>query len=311
MKYSVLLSAIALFGVGLVATTQFAKAKSALPAISSPEQISPASGSESPRRLTISVTVAEPEDLKVKQGDRVEANQLVADRGRERRRLESQQAQLKLTLQRLQTASISAPQPLAQVPPMAALPPAAYLEEQASIERAKVSVAQAELTVAQKHQELDYLRSLENLDPIVMEHEQAQLAELQQTHTAAVRDYQLAEGRLSKAQSDTAYRDYQSSLDVAERVERANQSASNYQQQWADYEQHLRDRDFQVAQTQLRLDEVDNAVSNLAVVRSPYAGRIRRIKWLGQDSSGQLSAEITLLIYTGAGPGATLPEQQP
>ncbi|CAN5729396.1 hypothetical protein BH23CYA1_BH23CYA1_00890 [soil metagenome] len=197
MKYSVLLSAIALFGVGLVATTQFAKAKSALPAISSPEQISPASGSESPRRLTISVTVAEPEDLKVKQGDRVEANQLVADRGRERRRLESQQAQLKLTLQRLQTASISAPQPLAQVPPMAALPPAAYLEEQASIERAKVSVAQAELTVAQKHQELDYLRSLENLDPIVMEHEQAQLAELQQTHTAAVRDYQLAEGRLA------------------------------------------------------------------------------------------------------------------
>lgn len=192
MKYPVLLSAIALFGVGLVAMTRFATAKSALPVISPPEQISPASSGESPRRLTISVTVSEPEDLEVKQGDRVEAGQLVADRGRERRRLESQQAQLKLTLQRLQVASISTPQPPAPVPPMAALPPAGYLEEQASIERAKVSVAQAERTVTQKQQEMDYLRSLENLDPLVLEHEQAQLTELQQSHTAAVRDYQLA-----------------------------------------------------------------------------------------------------------------------
>ncbi len=166
---------------------------------------------------------------------------------------------------------------------MAALPPAAYLEEQASIERAKVSVTQAELTVAQKHQELDYLRALGNLDPLVLEHEQAQLAELQQNHTAAVRDYQLAEGRLAKAQSDTAYREYQNSLDTAERVERANQAASDYQQQWADYEQQLRDRDFQVAQTQLRLDEVENTISNLAVVRSLYAGRIRKIKWVEQN----------------------------
>ncbi|MGP1387811.1 MAG: hypothetical protein ACTS2F_30015 [Thainema sp.] len=42
------------------------------------------------------VSVADPEDLTVKMGDRVEAGQLIADRSRERQRLEAQQQQLSL-----------------------------------------------------------------------------------------------------------------------------------------------------------------------------------------------------------------------
>ena len=51
------------------------------------------------------------------------------------------------------------------------------------------------------------------------------------------------------------------------------------------------------------MDEVENAIANLAVVRSPYAGRIRRIKWLGQDASGMLNAEITLMVRSSADSG--------
>lgn len=308
MKFDGLIPyALALVAVGGVALAQQPS--------SPPEQIVVPESDSSPRRLTISVSLADPADLKVKEGDRVEVGQMVADRGRERRRLEAQLAQFKLTLQRLQTATISAPQPPAQVPPMAALPPAAYLEEQANVERVKVTVTQAEWAMQQKQQELEYLELLESLDPIVLEHEQVKLTELQQAHTAAVRDYQLAEGRLGKAQGETAYREYQNSLAAAERIERANQTASDYQRQCAEYEQRLRDRDFQVEQTQLKLDEVTNAIATLAVVRSPYAGRIRRVKWLGQNSDGSLGVELTLLVRSGAGPsaatGATLPEQQP
>jgi ABC-type uncharacterized transport system auxiliary subunit len=36
--------------------------------------------STSPRRLTIKVSVAEPSDLKVKEGDRIKTGQLIADR---------------------------------------------------------------------------------------------------------------------------------------------------------------------------------------------------------------------------------------
>ena len=57
---------------------------------------------EAPRRLTINVSVTDPDDLKVAEGDRISVGQLIADRGRERQRLEAQARQLDLTLQRLE-----------------------------------------------------------------------------------------------------------------------------------------------------------------------------------------------------------------
>ena len=159
---------------------------------------------------------------------------------------------------------------------------------------------QAEALIEAKHQELDYLAQLPNLDPLVLEHEQAKLAELQRNHTAAVRDYQLALGKRSSAE-------YEHSRAVAIDASGRNRDMLSYQSQWADFEQRLRDRDFQLAQTQLRVDEVENEIATLSVVRSPYAGRIRRIKWLGQGADGMLSAEISLMVRTGA--GAAVPGQ--
>ena len=175
-----------------------------------------------------------------------------------------------------------------------------YLEQDAAIARAKADVDQAEALITAKHQEVDYLTQLSNLDPLVMEHEQAKLAELQRNHTAVVRDYQLALGKRSSAEYDHSRA---MAIDASSR----NRDQLSYQQQWAQYEQRLRDRDYQLSQTQLRWDEIQNAIANLAVVRSPYAGRIRRIKWLGQDASGLLSAEITLMVRASA--GATVPGQ--
>ena len=111
---------------------------------SPPKQQSQTTTSSSPRRLTINVSVAEPEDLKANEGDRVTVGQLLADRSRERQRLEAQAQQLELTLQRLEIATIKPPQPPAPVPAVAALPDTSYLEEKATIERSKVTVDQAE-----------------------------------------------------------------------------------------------------------------------------------------------------------------------
>ncbi len=115
-----------------------------------------------------------------------------------------------------------------------------------------------------------------------------------------MREYQFALGQRATAE-------YEHSVTLAADVSSRGHAMLSYQQQWANYEQQLRDRDYQVAQTRLKLDDVENAIANLAVVRSPYAGRIRRIKWLGQDASGMLSAEITLMVRTSA--GATVPGQ--
>ena len=283
---------VAAFVVGGVAIAQ---QPNFITSTSPPEQST--QPNEAPRRLTISVAVTDPNDLKVTEGDRISVGQLIADRTRDRNRLEAQARQLDLTLQRLEHATITPPLPPATPPPIAT---PTYLEEIAAIDRAKADVDQAEALIAAKHQELDYLAQLPNLDPLVMEHEQAKLAELQRSHTAAVRDYQLALGKRSTAE-------YEHSRVMALDASHRNRDLLGYQNQWAQYEQRLRDREYQIAQTRLKLDEIDTAISNLAVVRSPYAGRIRRIKWLGQGADGMLSAEISLMVRSSA--GATVPEQ--
>ena len=281
--------ALALLAVGGVAIAQ-------QPSLITPDT-SPEQPNEAPRRLTINISVTDPGDLKVTEGDRITVGQLIADRTRDRNRLEAQARQLDLTLQRLEQSTITPPLPPATPPPIAT---PTYLEQNAAIDRAKADVDQAEALIAAKHQELDYLAQLPNLDSLVMEHEQAKLAELQRNHTAAVRDYQLALGKRSSAE-------YEHSRAMAIDASGRNRDMLSYQSQWAQYEQRLRDRDYQMATTRLRLDEIDNAIATLSVVRSPYAGRIRRIKWLGQGADGMLSAEITLMVRTGA--GAAVPGQ--
>jgi chromosome segregation ATPase len=177
-----------------------------------------------------------------------------------------------------------------------ALPPTSYLEHEAEGEKAKAAIASVESEIETKKQEIAYLKDLPNLDPIILEHEQAKLKELKQKHTAAVRDYQLAVGKLQTAKNNRAYQEYQASLEAARRVEEVNQARSNYERQLAEYQQRLGEREFQVAQVKAKLQEVENAIAQLATVKSPYDGTVRRVKWLGQSPDGALTAEVTLMV---------------
>jgi hypothetical protein len=44
------------------------------------------------------------------------------------------------------------------------------------------------------------------------------------------------------------------------------------------------------------LDDVDNQIAQLAQVKAPYSGTVRRVKWLGQSPDGSLTTEITLMV---------------
>lgn len=293
----------------LMAGLAFAAVAVAQPAPQPGPAPAPQVAANSPRRLTISVSLQDPEDLAVKEGDRVKAGDLIADRGRERQRLEFQQQQLVLTAEKLRTAAITPPLPPAPVPPLAELPPNSYLEQEAAIARAQASVEAIAQEIELKKQEIGYLENLAQLDPLVLEHEHANLAELQRSHTTAIRDYQVTVGKLNSAREASAYNEYQHGLSMAQRVEQANQAALAYQQQMLAYEQRLRDRDYQVSQTELKLAEVEDAIAALAVVRAPYDGRVRRVRWLGQGTDGALNAEIVLLVSSGDGGGAAMSEQ--
>ena len=143
-----------------------------------------------------------------------------------------------------------------------ALPPVSFAEHQAAIEKAKAAIASVESEIDLKKQEIAYLSELPSLDPIILEHEQAKLKELKLEHTAAIRDYQLALGKLQSAKEGRAYQEYQASVNAARRVEEYNQAQLNYQRQLAEYEQRIRDKQFQTAQIQARLDDVENAIAS-------------------------------------------------
>ena len=103
------LSDLAGFGVAAAGTVLFAvspygiNAKTEATIQSEPAAVSTDNTTISPRRLTVTVRVQEPEDLKVQEEDTIKAGQVIADRERERKRLTSQKQQLELSLQRLKT----------------------------------------------------------------------------------------------------------------------------------------------------------------------------------------------------------------
>ena len=270
-----------------------------------------------PKRLNITVKVTEPDDLKIGEGSLVKTGDIIADRERERTRLTAQQKQLQLSLNRLQAATITPPAAPAAVPTTMALPPISYLEQEAAVAKTKTVIDSAESEVELKQSEINYLSGVKNLDPIILEHEQAKLKQLKLDHTAAVREYQLAMGKMQTAKSSRQYQEYQASIDTARRVEEMNQARLNYQRQLAEYEQRLSDREFQVSQVQTKLNEVDNAIATLSVVKSPYSGTVRRVFWLGQSPDGTLTAEVTLMVESDREAerrkrkeAATLPKQQ-
>ncbi len=251
---------------------------------------------QQPRRLTITVKIAEPQDLKVNEGSEIKAGQIIASRDREKQRLEAQKTQLDLSLQKLQSYQPLPPNPPSLPPAIKALPPNSYLEQEAMVEKTKTAIASIESQIEVKEKEIEYLQAVENLDPIILDHEQVKLNQLKSKHTEAVRDYQLAIGKLQTAKDSRAYQEYQASLATARRVEQMNYSRSSYERQMAEYQQQLAGREFQEAQLQGKLNEVENAIANLSVVKSPYDGTVRRIKWLGQSPDGSLTAEITLMV---------------
>ena len=129
----------------------------------------------SPKRLNITVNVTKPDDLKVSEGEQIAKGEIIADRERERTRLTAQQKQLQLSLDRLKAASITPPAAPQKVPIVMALPPVSYLEHEAAVEKTKAANASVESEVELKQSEINYLSGVKNLDPIILEHEQAKL----------------------------------------------------------------------------------------------------------------------------------------
>lgn len=255
-----------------------------------------------PRRLEISVSIADPEDLKVIEGQEIGQGETISDRTRQRQSLERQRQRLQLGIERLEALSISRPSEPGQPPPLAKLPPPNYLEREAAIARAESRVRSIGVEVDQKMAEIKELDKL-GLSTETLEHEQSKLDRLLSAEMEAQRELGVTIAQLETAQADHQRREYEHQLKQAEQAERQERNWLQYQGQLQSWEQARRDREFQIQQLEQRLSDVEVQVSELAVVRSPYAGEIRRIRWTGQNPDGSLSVELSLMVNDGDGDG--------
>jgi hypothetical protein len=97
------------------------------------------------KRLKIEIDVTSPNDLLVKEGQTVVANELIADRKSERSTLSAQLQETNLSIERLQAAPKVSQLPPAGVKTLTSLPPkTSYTEEQAQITAAAAKIRDLE-----------------------------------------------------------------------------------------------------------------------------------------------------------------------
>lgn len=263
-----------------------------------PQTLTAPTSSTDPRILKFNLTLSEPDDLKVRQGDGVRAGQVLADRTRERNGLLGQRQKTQLSLEQIQAQAILEPPPPLPVPPVSDLPPVAYQAQAAQI-------AQTTDAIELQKRKLDLLQTLppDQVLPAMREHEERILEGL-------YRELEAAQASLKEAQEQTAYQRYEHSLALARRAQEENQQRLAYNQQLQQAEQQRRDQAFQAAQLQAQLQDIEAKLADLSTVRSPYGGTIRRIKWLGQTDN-RLTVEITLAVGSGPGNGQPGPAVLP
>ncbi len=260
----------------------------------------------------ISLQVTEPSDLKIKAGSAVAAGQVIADQEGERDRLEAKKAELTLAIERLKNQLITKPQkplePLAPkpVPPLKSMGDISYQQYEAAIEKAKKELGRSAAELALKDRQIDYIKGVEGIDPAIIEHELAASAQLEAKAKDSAIEVNLAEGKLITAKQERQQKEYQHSLDAAKRIEEANTAQSFYQRQVAenliayqrqssDYEKEQRERDYRLTQTALQLSAIDDSISKLSVIRSPYEGTVRRVKFTGQIDN-KLGVDISIVV---------------
>jgi hypothetical protein len=105
---------------------------------------STSSPSRNPRVLRFNLTISSPTDLKVAQGDRINAGAVISERVGERSRLSADKEALKLSLKQIESRTIPDPIAPTNIPTVKTLPPITYVEEDAAIKNAALNVKLAE-----------------------------------------------------------------------------------------------------------------------------------------------------------------------
>ncbi|MEG3840060.1 hypothetical protein [Microcoleus sp. herbarium14] len=235
------------------------------------------SASKPGKRHRIQVQVISLSDLKIAEGSLVAVNQIISDRTDERESLEAQRNQIDISIKQL-SASMSK---------VADLPPANFAVQSAAIARIKSEI---ELMNGQpllpatptpffrfKDENLRNLLEPEKMNKIAegIRTEASERAKRSETKAKLALELNQAIAALDKAQSDQQHQQYQHSLNLIRQ-----QSEMQRQQ-------------YQVASLVAQKQEIASKLREITQIKSPVAGKVRRIKNLGQKDR-QINLEVVI-----------------
>lgn len=249
-----------------------------------PSQLKPpATGQATEKKsLRLKLQIRDLDHLLVKEGDKIKEGQVVADQIDDRQRLTSQKLEVQESLKRIENGLILEPIAPVKIPELAPLPSPVYMAEEAAIIRAKRNLTRLADKVALQQKMLDLLSTKVGTPPEIIEHETVKLAEAIAEHDTAAADLDLAEGKLLKAQADYQQLEYQHSVNSAQAIEQQSRAAQIYQQQLLESANQLRNKESQLSQLRLQLQSIDEKLSLLAQIKSPYDATIRKIQIIDQ-----------------------------
>jgi multidrug efflux pump subunit AcrA (membrane-fusion protein) len=257
-----------------------------------------------PNNIKIELTLSNPQDLKVKPGDKVSAGQTLSNRADERNRLQAKKKQLQLSIEKLNLPLTPIPQPR-PIPEVNSLPPVSYAEEEAEIKLHKQKLTEAEQAIALQQKKIDSIDQLQASPShwgtgggdmkLVLEHEQANLKNLETAKQEAQIQLEVQESKLTTAKEQRAYIEYQRQLEQTRRAIALSQQHQDIQQTESERQVLLAEREYSIAQIETQIQEIDYQIEQLSTVKAPYEGTIKKVKWIGQ-SDHTLTALITLAV---------------
>ena len=257
-----------------------------------------------PRSIKIELPLSNPQDLKVKPGDKVTAGEALSDRFDERNRLQAKKKQLQLSIEKLNLPLTPIPQPK-PIPEIRSLPPVSYAEAEAAIKLKQQKLTEANRAIALQQKKIDSLIKLQASPKVwgtgggdiklILEHERANLANLEAARQSAQIQLEVAQSKLTTAKEKRAYLEYQRQLEQTRREIAVQQQQQDIQRQESERTRLLAQRQYSQAQIEAKIQDLDYQIIQLSSVRAPYEGTIKKVKWTGQ-SNHNIIVELTLAV---------------
>jgi biotin carboxyl carrier protein len=202
------------------------------------------SPSNQPKRLKITLSINDPQDLKVREGDRVAKGQILSDRDLERRRLNRKRTEILLSINKIEKSPLPI---IKQAPEIQELPRTSFaiaeteiqqaelkfsqaqrnlqnalsydpfITAKANIDKARAGIEQAARDFNLQQRKLDAVNGLKGLPPEMLDHETEKLRQKQNDQEAAQAQYDFyqAEYRQIEAQRQQAIADLQNKMQLA------------------------------------------------------------------------------------------------